>query len=134
MNFAQAANLEHTGSIRPQGPDQGSMGLLRINDALVIVMDIKASNGIIHIIDTVMIPEQRLIRSPDREGRGFDRALGGFLKILIRQRELSEQIGWQIDNEVYCRSWSIAPLQLNPNIAAEILSQTADSGKTHAAA
>lgn len=34
-------------------------GLLRINDALVIVMDIKASNGIIHIIDTVMIPEQR---------------------------------------------------------------------------
>jgi uncharacterized surface protein with fasciclin (FAS1) repeats len=34
-------------------------GLLRINDALVVVMDIKASNGIIHIIDTVLIPEQR---------------------------------------------------------------------------
>jgi uncharacterized surface protein with fasciclin (FAS1) repeats len=32
-------------------------GLLRINDALVVVMDIKASNGIIHIIDTVLIPE-----------------------------------------------------------------------------
>jgi uncharacterized surface protein with fasciclin (FAS1) repeats len=33
--------------------------LLRINDALVVVMDIKAANGIIHIIDTVLIPEQR---------------------------------------------------------------------------
>jgi uncharacterized surface protein with fasciclin (FAS1) repeats len=31
--------------------------LLRINDALVVVMDIKASNGIIHLIDTVLVPE-----------------------------------------------------------------------------
>jgi uncharacterized surface protein with fasciclin (FAS1) repeats len=31
--------------------------LLRINDAIVVVMDIKASNGIIHLIDTVLIPE-----------------------------------------------------------------------------
>ncbi len=31
-------------------------GMLRINDSLVIIKDIKASNGIIHVIDTVLVP------------------------------------------------------------------------------
>ncbi|MDQ3232067.1 MAG: fasciclin domain-containing protein [Pseudobdellovibrionaceae bacterium] len=32
-------------------------GMLMINDSLVTVKDIQASNGIIHVIDTVLIPE-----------------------------------------------------------------------------
>jgi uncharacterized surface protein with fasciclin (FAS1) repeats len=32
-------------------------GMLKINDSLVVIKDIKASNGIIHVIDTVLIPE-----------------------------------------------------------------------------
>jgi uncharacterized surface protein with fasciclin (FAS1) repeats len=32
-------------------------GMLKINDSLVTIKDIKASNGIIHVIDTVLIPE-----------------------------------------------------------------------------
>jgi uncharacterized surface protein with fasciclin (FAS1) repeats len=32
-------------------------GKVMINDAMVISADIKASNGVIHVIDTVIIPE-----------------------------------------------------------------------------
>lgn len=58
VDFAAATQLTETQSangrpLRITFED----GLLRINDALVVVMDIKASNGIIHIIDTVLVPE-----------------------------------------------------------------------------
>jgi uncharacterized surface protein with fasciclin (FAS1) repeats len=33
-----------------------TIGGVRINDAMVVTPDIEASNGIIHIIDTVLIP------------------------------------------------------------------------------
>ena len=31
-------------------------GTVRVNDATVVATDIEASNGIIHVIDTVLIP------------------------------------------------------------------------------
>ncbi|NBT04803.1 MAG: fasciclin domain-containing protein [Proteobacteria bacterium] len=41
-----------------QGQDVriSTIGGVRINDAMVVTPDIEASNGIIHIIDTVLIP------------------------------------------------------------------------------
>ncbi len=36
----------------------GTMGV-RVNDARVIQPDIEASNGVIHVIDTVLIPPAR---------------------------------------------------------------------------
>ena len=39
---------------------KGDMGNVYINDAKVVTADIKASNGVIHVIDTVLMPPQKL--------------------------------------------------------------------------
>ena len=36
------------------------MGSVYINDAKVVIADVKASNGVIHVIDTVLLPPQKL--------------------------------------------------------------------------
>jgi uncharacterized surface protein with fasciclin (FAS1) repeats len=34
-----------------------NMGKVYINDAMVIITDIEASNGVIHVVDTVLLPK-----------------------------------------------------------------------------
>ena len=55
---SQTASTLKTASMANGGTVQISAmdGKLLINDSMVVVKDIKASNGIIHVIDTVLIP------------------------------------------------------------------------------
>ncbi len=47
---------------------QGKMAM--INDATIIKTDIDASNGIVHVIDTVLIPD-KAIEKPKKKGQAF---------------------------------------------------------------
>ena len=44
------------GSVASDVAIMAADGSVRINDALVTATDIETSNGVIHVIDTVMIP------------------------------------------------------------------------------
>ena len=44
-------------------------GQLRINDARVVLNDLRTSNGIIHVIDSVLLPPQQATNG--RKGLGF---------------------------------------------------------------
>lgn len=60
-----------------QGSDvTASLNPVRINDANVIAADILASNGVIHVIDTVMVPPPSIsqpIEPPIADAKGYQR-------------------------------------------------------------
>ena len=45
------------------------MGKVYINDAEVIITDIMASNGIIHVIDAVLLPKEDIVDTAIEDGR-----------------------------------------------------------------
>ena len=45
------------------------MGKVYINDAEVIITDVKASNGVIHVIDTVLLPKSDIVETAIADGR-----------------------------------------------------------------
>ena len=45
------------------------MGSVYINDAQVIITDVKASNGVIHVIDTVLLPKSDIVETAIADGR-----------------------------------------------------------------
>ena len=45
------------------------MGNVYINDAQVIITDVKASNGVIHVIDTVLLPKSDIVETAIADGR-----------------------------------------------------------------
>ncbi len=51
---------EHEGDDGAQsGSDEGESGGLFINNARVVIRDVQASNGVIHVIDTVLMPPSK---------------------------------------------------------------------------
>jgi uncharacterized surface protein with fasciclin (FAS1) repeats len=55
---ADVVNVDKADTVQGQAVMVSTMGdKVMINDATVISADIKASNGVIHVIDTVLIPE-----------------------------------------------------------------------------
>ncbi len=55
---ADVVNIDSAGTVQGQDIMVKTMdGKVMINDATVIMPDVKASNGVIHVIDTVLIPE-----------------------------------------------------------------------------
>jgi uncharacterized surface protein with fasciclin (FAS1) repeats len=59
-----SSDLKRRREIRTAGGEElkiGSVSGLWINEAQVLVTDIKASNGVLHAIDTVLIPEYRAV-------------------------------------------------------------------------
>ena len=48
---------------------KADMGKVMINDATVVVADIEASNGVIHVIDTVLLPPADLVDTAVADGR-----------------------------------------------------------------
>jgi len=56
---ADVAGLSEAETVQGQKVDiKTDMGKVYVNDAQVILTDIEASNGVIHVIDTVILPEQ----------------------------------------------------------------------------
>lgn len=53
---ADVVKLQTAPTLQGQDVRISTIGGIRINDAMVVTPDIEASNGIIHIIDTVLIP------------------------------------------------------------------------------
>lgn len=53
---SDVVKLQTAPTLQGQNLRISTMGGVRINDSLVVTPDIEASNGIIHIIDTVLIP------------------------------------------------------------------------------
>ncbi len=45
------------------------MGKVYINEAQVIITDVKASNGVIHVIDTVLLPKSDIVETAIADGR-----------------------------------------------------------------
>ena len=45
------------------------MGNVYINEAQVIITDVKASNGVIHVIDTVLLPKSDIVETAIADGR-----------------------------------------------------------------
>ncbi len=63
-----------------------------IDNAVVTVTDIKATNGIIHVIDAVMIPATGSTRSGHRGGQCFTRERLGGQRDPKRSIELADQV------------------------------------------
>ena len=53
---SDVVKLQTAPTLQGQDLRVSTMGGVRINDSLVVTQDIEASNGIIHVIDTVLIP------------------------------------------------------------------------------
>lgn len=55
---ADVVNLTSATTVQGQPVSiEAQQGTVKINDATVVQADIKASNGVIHVIDTVLLPE-----------------------------------------------------------------------------
>jgi transforming growth factor-beta-induced protein len=65
-----------------------SDGKVKINDAIVIITDIKATNGVIHVIDAVLIPASSAAARPNALSAGATLGSGWIVRA-IRNGELN---------------------------------------------
>ena len=72
VTAAQVTDLEFAGTLNGQRVDISSgYGGVEIDEASVVQTDIEASNGIIHVIDTVLLPQTRNIAEVATEAGSF---------------------------------------------------------------
>ena len=64
------------------------LGRLSINESRVVATDIQCDNGIIHVIDTVLLPEEKTIPEVSEAAKSFQTLLAA-----VTEAELAETLG-----------------------------------------
>lgn len=64
------------------------LGRLSINDSKVVATDIQCDNGIIHVIDSVLLPEEKTIPEVAKAAKSFQTLLAA-----VTEAELAETLG-----------------------------------------
>ena len=64
------------------------LGRLSINESRVVATDIQCDNGIIHVIDSVLLPEEKTIPEVAKAAKGFQTLLAA-----VTEAELAETLG-----------------------------------------